>query len=291
MYRALLIAALALALGPCGAAGAGSAPAAPDDPRLLAVESWAFAIGSGTLGGDIGARYAAYDLVVVDGQEVRRRQVRDLRASGAVVLGYLSVGTIEAWRPWYPRLRRYRLEAWRDWRDEFFADVSRRGYRRQIAGRIAPRLLAKGLDGLFLDNVDMIETHRPQRPGMRRLVARLGGVADASGGLLFAQNGFGVIGPMLRHLDGWNREDVSTGYDFDRDRYRANGPRRTRRAQRELRRIGDRGLLVTATDYTARRRGRAVSGAIANACAAGALPFVSDIALRRVPRRPPPCPE
>ncbi len=266
-----------------------SAAAAPDAAELGAVETWGFAIGNGTLRGDLSRRYADYDLLVVDGQEARRRDVGELRAGGRVVLGYLSVGTIERYRPWYRRLKPYRLEAWKDWKGEFFARVRRRGYRREIVARIAPRLLAKGFDGLFLDNVDMIESHRRQARGMRELVARLSALVGAEGELLFAQNGYRIIDPLIPYLDGWNREDVTGSYDFDRGRYRVNGARRTRAAMRELRRVAGHGLLVTATDYTRRARGKAARRAIANACAAGALPYVSDIELRRTPADPPRC--
>jgi len=266
-----------------------SAAAGPDGAELGALETWGFAIGNGTLRGDLSRRYAGYELLVVDGQEADRRDVGELRAGGRVVLGYLSVGTIERYRPWYRRLKPYRLEAWKDWKGEFFARVRRRGYRREIAARIAPRLLAKGFDGLFLDNVDMIESHRRQARGMRELVARLSALVEAEGELLFAQNGYRIIDPLIPYLDGWNREDVTGSYDFDRGRYRVNGARRTRAATRELRRVAGHGLLVTATDYTRRARGEAARRAIANACAAGALPYVSDIELRRTPADPPRC--
>lgn len=271
---------------------AGSSTAAPANPaaELGAVETWGFAIGTGTLRGDLARRYDGYDLLVVDGQEAKRRDVAKLRSGGTVVLGYLSVGTIETYRPWYRLLKPYRLEAWKDWKGEFFARARSPGFRRKMIGRIAPQILAKGFDGLFLDNVDMIENHRRQARGMRKLVRRLSGLVRADGGLLFAQNGFEIIDPLIPYLDGWNREDVTGSYDFERDRYRVNGPRRRRAAIRELRSVGGRGLLVTATDYTRRRQGRTVRRAIANACAAGALPYVSDIGLRRTPADPARCP-
>jgi hypothetical protein len=69
-----------------------------------------------------------------------------------------------------------RLAAWRDWKGGWLADVSRPGFRRELARRIAPRLVRKGFDGLFLDNVDMIEQrrHRAQRAGMRKLCGGAG---------------------------------------------------------------------------------------------------------------------
>jgi uncharacterized protein (TIGR01370 family) len=271
-------------------AAASGAAAAPSDGRLAAVETWGLAIGNKTLKGELVERYAGYDLLVVDGQEAKRRQVTDLRSSGKVVLGYLSVGTIEAYRPWYRLLKPYRLEAWKDWKDEFFADVSRRSYRRKMLDRIAPKLLAKGFDGLFLDNVDMIERHRRETKGMHKLVRGLSGLVRADGRLLFGQNGYDVLDPFLPYLDGWNREDVTGTYDFDSDRYRVNRKRRIAATQRELRAVGEAGLLVTATDYTRKPRGEIAEQAIASACAAGALPYVSDIELRRTPGNPPRCP-
>jgi hypothetical protein len=199
-------------------------------------DSWAFAIGNGHLNGDaqaVGERLGEFDAVVIDGEEARAADVTALHDRGATVLGYLSVGTIERWRGWYERVKRFRLAAWQDWRDEWFADVSRARLRRILAGDVAPAMLAKGFDGLFLDNVDMIEArrHRAQRSGMRKLVARLEGLLGETR-LLFAQNGFWGLRRfgILEHLDGWNREDVTWTYDFDRRRYVP--ARRARRAGR-----------------------------------------------------------
>ncbi len=266
--------------------------------RTLPATSFAFGIGNGMLGGDAGAaaaRLGTFDLVVVDGEEATAEDVAALKAQGATVLAYLSVGTIESYRSWYRRIKQYRLEAWRDWEDEWFADVSKGGLRRELAGRIAPAILAKGFDGLFLDNVDMIETrnHRDQRAGMKKLVFALERLVDADGRLLFAQNGhwgFEKLG-LFAAFDGWNREDVTWGYDFDRKRYVRNPDRVREAALREIRDVVARGLVVTATDYTAPADAAAQAEAVANACAAGALPYVSDIGLSvgRLPNPPLTC--
>jgi uncharacterized protein (TIGR01370 family) len=264
-----------------------------------APRSFAFAIGNGQLAGgpvQVAERLGGFELVVVDGELARAGEVAALRARGATVLAYLSVGTIERWRSWYPRLKRYRLGAWEQWEDEFFADVSRARMRAEITGAIAPPILAKGFDGLFLDNVDMVEArrHRAQRPGMRKLVVKLAQLVHADGRLLFAQNGHRGLERLglFEALDGWNREDVTWTYDFERRRYRRNGTGAIRAALRELREVGERGLTVTATDYTRGGDEGARDEAVANACAAGALPYVGDIGLtaRRLPDPPLTCP-
>ena len=285
-FARILVAAVLLVV-----AAAQYAAGAPRDPRLAAVRTFAFGIGDGALSGDVATRFRDYGLVVVDGEGVTAAQVRRLRRGGRIVLGYLSVGTIENYRSWYPRAKAYTLDPDANWPGEWFADTSKAGYRTLIAGSVAPMILRKGLDGLFLDNVDMVEQHRAQRAGMFRLVRMLRARLDAGRHrYLFAQNGEDVIGPIVRSLDGWNREDVTTAYDFGAQRYAPATADDQAAALAALRRMSRRGLLVTATDYTANGDTGAFQEAVSAACAAGALPFVSDIGLRRIPATAPRCP-
>lgn len=82
-----------------------AAVAKPVAQPLRGLAGFAFAIGSGDLDDDVTARLAPYDLVVLDGAEARRSQVRALRRRHKVMLAYLSVGTIEPGRSWYRRAK------------------------------------------------------------------------------------------------------------------------------------------------------------------------------------------
>ena len=290
-----VLAALALSVAP--QAGAGGS----DDPLLVDAESFAFGIGNGMIEGNAGEvadRLGDYDVVVVDGEEASEAKVAALKAEGSTVLAYLSVGTIEKWRGWFDDVKQYRLAAWQDWKDEWFADVSKAGLRDALADEIAPEILDKGFDGLFLDNVDMIEPnkHKKQRGGMRELVARLGDLVHEDEGVLFAQNGywgfkkFGILDDG--HLDGWNREDVTWTFDFDKRKYVRNSDRDRDEALGDLAKMRDLGLMTTATNYTKRSTGSAVDESIEDACGAGALPFIGDIGLtaKRLPDSPYVCP-
>jgi uncharacterized protein (TIGR01370 family) len=293
--RLFAIAALATACVMVAAASVTSAAGG----RTLPARSFAFAIGNGNLAGgpaQVAQRLGGFDLVVVDGESARADEVAALHEAGTTVLGYLSVGTIEKWRSWYPLAKRFRLGAWADWKDEWFADVSKAGLRRLIVRRVAPQLLAKGYDGIFMDNVDMVETanHAAQREGMRKLVLALSELTHADGRLLFAQNGAGILDRLglVAALDGWNREDVTWTYDFDRRRYVHQPAAETRAALAELSAMADRGLITTTADYTAARDLPARDESVANACSVGALPYVGDIGLtaRRLPSPPLTCP-
>ena len=265
------------------------AHATPVDSRLAAVHDFTFGLGLDANDPAVLDSLSHYDLVVVDGELTTPATVARLHQGGTTVLGYLSVGTIEPFRSWYPKLKPYRLRDRFKQFGEIYANVDARGFRRIVAGRIAPRMLRGGFDGLFLDNTDMVETHKRERPGMRRLVRALSVLVHAQGGLLFAQNGDASIGPLLRFYDGWNREDVTWTYSFKRRSYVHQPAREVSEAQAALRRIAARGLLVTATDYTAAGDESAAQEAAGTACAAGALSFVSDIQLTRLPAAPIEC--
>ena len=88
------------AASPAPQAGAGGS----GDPLLADAESFAFGIGNGMIEGnaaEVADRLGDYDVVVVDGEEASAAKVSALKAEGAIVLAYLSVGTIEKWRGWY----------------------------------------------------------------------------------------------------------------------------------------------------------------------------------------------
>jgi len=282
LFFSALIATLALGIS----IGTGSSAKSSSATRLASAHSFALAIGDRTLMGNLNKRYASFDLVVVDGESARARDVTAIhRASGGLVFAYLDVGTIESYRGWYKAAKRYRLEYWGDW-GEWYANVNAPGLRSLFLKRVAPAMLAKGFDGLFLDNTDITETHPAQKPGMRALVAALSRLTHARGKLLFAQNGAGVNWPLRRFYEGMNFEDVSFSYDFDRQAYTRNGRSAVARAQKGIRRFRRAGLKVTATDYLPAGDRRDVTVAVRNACAAGALPYVSNIALTRVPTAP-----
>jgi uncharacterized protein (TIGR01370 family) len=298
MMRPRRAAAVAILVVVAAVAWTSLSSARASDP-LTGARTFAFAIGNHMLDGGaqtVGDRFAPFDVVVVDGEEATAADIAAMRSHGTVVLGYLSVGTIEKWRSWYPELRPYRLNADQNWRDEWFADASAAGFRNAIVDDIAPDLLAKGFDGLFLDNVDMIETHNhvAQRAGMKALVSRLAALVHGEGGLLFAQNGAWILNKldMTQYLDGWNREDVTWTYAFGRHRYVRVGRRAHHEAVHELADFSGRGLFVTATDYTAHARGRPVRQSVRAACGRGALPYVSNIGLTlaRLPDPPLSCP-
>lgn len=241
------------------------------------VNSFALALGADTSEVSVEQKLGHYQLVVVDGQETSRSVISHLRNQGVLVLGYLSIGTIEPWRPWYGKLKKYRLSG-KSW-GEPYADVNRSGYRqaiRDIAGSISD----KGFDGLFFDNSDMVEVYPSRKPGMRLLLSTLAGQQRQAKKLVVMQNNFTFLRNYSDYFDGWNREDVSSTYNFTKRRYQATSSAEQDQAGRELRAMRQLGLKTLATDYY-----RAAANPLAGqlfACSQGAVSFVSNIQLSRL---------
>lgn len=256
---------------------------------LSTVRSFAFGLGLEATPDEI-EKLKQYDLVVLDGVNLSDADLAEIKSEGAIVLGYLSAGTIEKGRSWSKKLKReFALGYWEEW-DEWYARVSSRKFRRFFIRRIATPVLEKGFNGLFLDNVDMISDFPAQTKGMLRLLKMTRSLLGENR-FLFIQNGDELIERIEKEvqLDGWNREDVTSTYDFDSESYLLQSEQDIENDLSFIRSMIQRAYLVTTADYTASDESAETEQSVRNSCQAGAIPFVSDIFLTRLPVNPYTC--
>jgi uncharacterized protein (TIGR01370 family) len=232
---------------------------------------------------------APFDLVVIDGDSASKALVKQLHGKNKLVLAYVSAGTLEPYRSWFAEARKkgYTLKYWPEW-GEYYSKVSDPGMQTLLLKQTS-RYLANGVDGLFLDNTDMIEAEPSQRDGMISLLRALR--KQAADRLLFAQNGIDVVDLWADQLDGWNYESVSTSYDFATKKYLTQQSTVTAAVTAKLQAVSRTGVFITTTDYTSSTNSPLTDVAIANACRIGAVPFISNIALSRIPKTATSCPK
>lgn len=289
MTTALLGAALLWA--PAGARAADPSPVASPavaKAELLGAKTFSLAIGADLTKRDL-ARLKARDVVVIDGELVKRSQVKALQVRGVIVLGYLSVGSAESWRGWFPLLKDHRLGPVPGWPGERFTNLTKPEARAALTDKIAPQLLAKGIDGLFLDNLDVAEAVPAQLDATVQTLGQLSALARGRGKLVMAQNTDSRITRMLPYLDAWNREDPTGTYDFTRKKYVPTDATGRRIARQTIRQVRAAGLLVTTTDYFASANAPGARRAARIACELGAVPFIGEITLSRVAAKPERC--
>jgi cysteinyl-tRNA synthetase len=113
-------------------------------------------------------------------------ELRALRAGGQNrVLSYLNLGSCERFRTYWSRAppglvpcgenRAAMLGAYADYPDETWMDPGNADYQRLIVDHVAARLAARGVDGFYLDNLEVVEhAEADSREGMCTPACRQG---------------------------------------------------------------------------------------------------------------------
>lgn len=100
-------------------------------------------------------RLSGYDTVIVDPSAFLASDIRAIHDKGITVYGYINVGSIETFRPYYSRFKQYALGRYDGWDNERWIDVSKKEWQSFIVRKLAGQYAAEGIDGFFVDNIDV----------------------------------------------------------------------------------------------------------------------------------------
>ncbi|HVV17391.1 MAG TPA: endo alpha-1,4 polygalactosaminidase [Polyangia bacterium] len=141
-------------------------------PGIAANTPWLSFYGSARQMGDLRAIAATFRLINIDADpdtgNFSPRQIRELKAGGRnTVISYLDIGSCERTRRYWKRApagllscasnRAAQIGPYRGYPDEVWMNPSNPDYQRLILEHLAPRLAATGVDGFFLDNLEIVE--------------------------------------------------------------------------------------------------------------------------------------
>ncbi len=251
--------------------------------RLRAARTWV----SYYSGGQI-PQLLQYDVVDIDVEDgaanYEPQDVAVLKSQGKLVLSYINIGSAEPFRSYWSQVQPYILKKYPGW-DEFYMDASKPGYRDVLLGTVVPQILGKGVDGLFLDNVDAgSDTGRSDvTAGIVELVRQIH--ASHPSTLLIAQSSNlrvlterGSDGrPFYQYVQGLAREEVSATYQGG---YRKIPVRQSDAMLQTLAAWRSKGLTVFTLDYANSKE--LAQYAIARARAYHLIPYVGIRELNRV---------
>lgn len=98
-------------------------------------------------------------IIVIEPEDYTVAEIKALKKSGAKVLAYLSIGSVSDERPYYKKLKPYRLKRLENWPHERYIDL-RRPAVREWCQKQAKMYKGAGFDGWWLDNVDVYEEYK-----------------------------------------------------------------------------------------------------------------------------------
>lgn len=102
-----------------------------------------------------------YDHIVIDAQNYTAAEIKKLKSGGRKIYSYLSIGTIEKYRSYYNRFKKYALGNYDNWPSEKWVDASKKSWQDFVVNELVAGLRKKGVDGLWVDNTDVYyEYHR-----------------------------------------------------------------------------------------------------------------------------------
>lgn len=201
------------------------------------------------------SRTLAYDTIVIDAQYFTAEQIASLHASGHTVYSYINIGSVEDFRSYYKDYEQYTFGDYENWEGERWVDVSTDIWQDFILKQLAPDILSKGVDGLFVDNTDVYYIQPTD--------AIFGGVKDILQGLIaldtyvcinggdcFVTEYLKRNGQFREIANAVNQETVFSMIEWEEDRFSKNDDEEREYFQNYVETVAANGGDVYLLEYT-----------------------------------------
>ena len=200
------------------------------------------------------AAMGRFSAIAVDMDTLSDQQISTLKEGGVTLYAYLSIGSLENYRPWYETFRTHTLHPYENWPDEAWMDVTYGPWRAHLVTYARDTLLAMGADELFLDNGDVYDQdHREETyDALLTILQSLHGLGKPmilNGGDVLLSRMLEEGGPLP--LSGAHQESVfSTIVDYEKNAFATQSPADTAYNLAYLTRCQAAGLACYMTEYT-----------------------------------------
>lgn len=211
-----------------------------------------------------------------------RMEIERLKASGKVVLAYLSIGEAEDYRFYWRDGWEEDPPSWLgpenpEWPGNYVVRYWEDGWKEIVLGYLK-RIISRGFSGVYLDKLDSYEYFGDslgEREAARRMAELVMEISDscrrwAGECTIIPQNGERIVEyvpGVLKYVDGWAAEDVL---------YRDGSPERLV----DLRRIKDAGKIVLSVEYVYDGNVSEVEDYYRMAREEGFIPYAADTSRR-----------
>ncbi len=170
--------------------------------------------------GDINAdRIRNFKYVILESEQYNPFDIRLMKETNELVLGYISVGEVSTARYYFPELKDRTLGKNSLW-DSYYLDLADPVTQNALMG-LVDRIKQKGFDGLFLDTVDAYGPWGPHPEKVGAYVEFISRVKEKYPDFHLMQNSGVSITPRTKDfINSVALESVITDYNFEKSDYR-----------------------------------------------------------------------
>ena len=196
-----------------------------------------------------------YQTVVIDPSQFSKSDIEQLHQDGKMVYGYLNVGSLETFRPYFERFQSLTQSVYENWSDEYWVNVSSTEWQSFVIDELGKSYVAKGIDGFFVDNTDVYYQY-PTDDIFQGVCSILQGLNKLKRNILI--NGGDVFVSKCideniadKLFDGINQECVFTCIDFTTQTYGPQEQKETERLQTYIYKAKEAGIDIYLLEYGA----------------------------------------
>ena len=196
-----------------------------------------------------------YKMVVLEPSNFSAEQIQEIKERGTKVYGYLNIGALENFRPYYEQFKKYTLAPYENWEEEYWMDISNPKWQAFLINDLGQKYSSMGLDGFFLDNADIYYEYPKEEiyQGLKKILTGLKQYSlplILNGGDSFVQRSIEESN-ALSLFDGVNQECVFTKIDFTKPAYLSQDKESKAYYEEYLEKAKTAGLSVYLTEYQA----------------------------------------
>ncbi|AEB30961.1 MULTISPECIES: endo alpha-1,4 polygalactosaminidase [Carnobacterium] len=163
-----------------------------------------------------------YETAIIDAQNLSKSEIAEMQDRGQEVYSYLNVGSLETYRPYFEDFQHLTLRPYENWEEEYWVDVTNEDWQEFSAVTLANELLDKGIDGFWIDNVDVYWQFPTEETyvGVEQILKTLmsyGKPVLINGGNEFVSAYFQKNQQVDDILTGVNQETVFSAIDFEKN--------------------------------------------------------------------------
>lgn len=149
---------------------------------------------------------------VLEPEDYKPDDIKQIKKKGYKALGYLSIGTIEKDRSWYKEFSKYKLDRLPDWPREYYMNMQKTAWKKFLVKR-GQEIMDMGFDGLWLDNLDVYSEYKSKAEyaacyGILQKLKELGGYNIVNGGSEFFDDTIDKGYNPKALVSGYNQEEV-----------------------------------------------------------------------------------